>query len=201
HYAGKLDLQAHDWISRTAGGAKRMRNLLDSITHYASVLPRDKVLQPVDCGSAVQDACANLQAALQEGAAELVVGDLPTVLGNREQLLFLFQNLIGNAVKFRLADRCVRVEGGSRRHEDGWPRWVRDNCIGIEAQHLQKLFVKLGVEARFYTDRNYAGTGFGLNICQKIVLGHGGRIWVESEPGQGSTFYFTLTMPTEREAR
>src|SRR5205823_8876919 len=130
-----------------------------------------------------------LQAALEESGAEVTVVQLPSVQGNPQQLMLLFQNLLGNAVKFRAADRPVRVEVGARREREGWLFWVRDNGIGIEAKYLRRIF---GLGERLHPASRYAGTGFGLAICEKIVAGHGGRIWAESEPGQSSTFYFTL---------
>ena len=189
HYGDRFDEQAGDWINRVINGAARMRNLIDSLSHYSRVLRRDRAFVPVDCGALCWEACANLQAALKESKAELVVGELPTVQGNAQQLMLLFQNLVGNAVKFRDPARPVRVEVGARRDGDGWLCWVHDNGIGIEGRHLRKVF---GLGERLHTASKYPGTGFGLAICEKIVVGHGGRIWVESEPGQGSTFYFIL---------
>src|SRR5262249_54967260 len=117
---------------------------------------------------------------------------LPAALGNHGQLVFLFQNLIGNAVKFRAPDRPVRVEVGARRARarDGWLFWVRDNGIGIEQKYFDKLFV-LGERVHAEPSKS-PGTGCGLHICKKIVTWHGGRIWVTSRPNQGTTFYFTL---------
>src|SRR5262245_46107430 len=103
--------------------------------------------------------------------------------------MLLFQNLIGNAVKFRAPDRPPDVEIGAKAHADGWLIWVRDNGIGIEEKFLKRIFL-LG--ERLHPPSRYPGTGFGLAICEKIVLGHGGRIWVASEMGKGSSFYLTL---------
>jgi PAS domain S-box-containing protein len=188
-YGATFDEQAADWVNRIINGAERMRRLIDSLTHYSRVLRRDRPLAPVACAAVVGQAGANLQASLEESAADLAVGDLPVVQGNEQQLMLLFQNLIGNAVKFRSPDRPVRVEVGSRPHGDGWLLWVRDNGIGIEPKYHQRIF---GLGERLHPASKYPGTGFGLAICEKIVTGHAGRIWVESEPGQGTTFYFTL---------
>jgi chemotaxis family two-component system sensor kinase Cph1 len=108
--------------------------------------------------------------------------------------MLLFQNLVGNAVKFRAPDRPVEVHTGTLRRENEWLFSVRDNGIGIEAQYLKKIF-ELG--ERMESRRLYAGTGFGLAICEKIVEGHGGKIWAASERGKGSTFYFTLPVIPE----
>lgn len=189
HYGDRFDGQAGDWINRVISGAERMRHLIDSLSLYSRAVRRDRVLAPVDCAAVLGEACANLQASLEESKAELALGELPTVAGNHQQLMLLFQNLVGNALKFRDPGRPVRVEVGSRRHEGGWLCWVRDNGIGIEAKFLRRVF---GLGERLHSASRYPGTGFGLAICEKIVVGHGGRIWVESEPGQGSTFSFTL---------
>ena len=127
--------------------------------------------------------------ALQESAAAVSADPLPTVQASETQLILLFQNLIGNAVKFAAADRPVQVHVSALRRGDDWLFSVRDNGIGIEPQYLKKIF-ELG--ERLHSRRHYPGTGFGLAICEKIVEGHGGKIWAESQPGQGSTFCFTL---------
>jgi light-regulated signal transduction histidine kinase (bacteriophytochrome) len=193
-YGGKLDEQADDWINRIIDGGVRMRKLIDALSQYSRILRRDRVLVPVDCAEVFAQARADLGAALQQSGAELTAGALPQVLGNEQQLTLLFMNLIGNAVKFCCPERPVRVEVGCRQDADDWLFWVRDNGIGIEAKYLQRIF---GLGERLYPASRYPGTGFGLAICEKIIAGHGGRIWAESEPGQGSIFYFTLpaTLP------
>jgi PAS domain S-box-containing protein len=188
-YAGQLDAQADDWINRIIGGAQRMRQLIDDLSQYARVLRRDRIHAPVDGTAAVREACGNLQAALEASGAALTVGELPGVMGNHQQLMLLFQNLVGNAIKFRDPDRPVLIEIGSRPHDDGWLLWVRDNGIGIEAKYLRRIF---GLGERLHAASRYEGTGFGLAICEKVVASHGGRIWAESGPGQGTSFYFTL---------
>jgi PAS domain S-box-containing protein len=189
NYAGRLDAQANDWLGRIIDGGKRMRDLIDDLARYARLLPRERVFAPVNTAAVCQEACGNLQGALEAGGAELTVGELPAVMGNDKQLMLVFQNLIGNAIKFRAADRPVRVEVGSRRDGDGWLCWVRDNGIGIPAKYLKQIF---GLGERLHSSSKYSGTGFGLAICENIVRRHGGTIWAESEPGQGSTFFFTL---------
>jgi len=189
HYAGKLDEQADDWINRIINGADRMRKLIDDLAQYSRILRRDRVLVPVDCAEVFEQARAALGAALQQSGAELTAGALPRVMGNEQQLMLLFMNLIGNAVKFCCPDQPVRVEVGCRRDGDGWLFWVRDNGIGIEPKYLQRIF---GLGERLHPASRYPGTGFGLAICEKIVTRHAGHIWAESELGQGSTFYFTL---------
>jgi PAS domain S-box-containing protein len=189
HYEGRLDDQANDWLRRIIDGGKRMRDLIDDLARFARLLPRDRAFAPVDTAAVCQEACVNLQGAIEASGAELTVGELPAVMGNDKQLMLLFQNLIGNAVKFRAPDRSVLVEVGSRRDGDGWLCWVRDNGIGIPAKYLKQIF---GLGERLHSASKYAGTGFGLAICENIVRRHGGTIWAESEPGRGSTFFFTL---------
>jgi PAS domain S-box-containing protein len=188
-YQGRLDPQAEDWLRRTINGAERMRLLIESLSQYSRVVSREPSFAPVDCAAAAQEAARNLQAALEESGAELTVGSLPTVAGSDQRLMLLFQNLIGNAIKFRAPDRTVRVEVRADRHPDGWRFEVRDNGIGIEAKYLERIF-RLG--ERLHSASKYPGTGMGLTICAKIVAGHGGRIWAESRPGEGSSFFFTL---------
>jgi light-regulated signal transduction histidine kinase (bacteriophytochrome) len=188
-YQDRLDEKGHDMIRRIINGASRMRRLLDDLSQYSRVVRRDRALQATDGTAVAREALANLQAAIEESEAEVVLGELPTVRGNAQQLMLLFQNLIGNAVKFRDPQRRIRVEIGAQPHQAGWLLWVRDNGIGIESKYLKRIF---GLGERLHSAAKYAGTGFGLAICEKIVAGHGGRVWAESESGKGSTFYFTL---------
>jgi PAS domain S-box-containing protein len=194
-YSGKLDPQAEDQLRRTINGADRMRRLIDDLTKYSRVLRRDQAQVLIDCRSVMEEARANLQAAVEESGATVSLGDLPTVLGNPQQLLLLFQNLVGNAIKFRDAARPIQVEVGARAEEDGWLFWVRDNGIGIEARHLRRIF---GLGQRLHPASRYPGTGFGLAICEKIVTRQRGRIWVESQPAEGSTFFFTWPANSSR---
>jgi PAS domain S-box-containing protein len=189
NYGGKLDAQFDEWINRTINGAKRMWRLIDDISRYSKYLQHDQDIQPADCATAARNACANLQAAIDESGAEVVLEELPMVQGSPTHLMLLFQNLIGNAIKFRDPERPVRVEVGMEKREDSWLFHVRDNGIGIAASYLEKVF-ELG--RRLHSSDKFPGSGFGLSICAKIVARHGGRIWVESLPGQGSTFFFTL---------
>jgi PAS domain S-box-containing protein len=189
NYGDKVDDRANEWISKTIEGAKRMRRLIVDISEYEKYLRHDEKYQPTDCAAVAADAHLNLQAAIEESRAEVIVEELPAVMGNRQRLILLFQNLIGNAIKYRDPERPLRVEVGARQQLEGWLFWVRDNGIGIEARFREKIF-ELG--ERLHTQEKIPGSGFGLTICAKVVAWHGGRIWVESEPGAGSTFFFTL---------
>jgi PAS domain S-box-containing protein len=187
-YAGQFDATADDFMNRIIAGADNMERLIDDLSKYSRVVRGERAFAPTDCNQVLATACANLQAAIEESAAQVTSAALPTVPASPTELVLLFQNLVGNAVKFR-AECPVRVEVAAQRQENHWLFAVRDNGIGIEPQYLRRIF---GLGERLHSKRLYPGTGFGLAICEKIVEGHGGRIWVESEPGQGSTFYFTV---------
>ena len=139
NYGDKVDERANEWINKTIEGAKQMRRLIVDISEYEKYLRHDEKYQPTDCAAAIFDARQNLQAALEESRAKRVVDMLPFVMGNRQRLILLFQNLIGNAIKYRETARPLRVQVGARRHEDGWLFWVRDNGIGIEAKYRDKI--------------------------------------------------------------
>jgi len=145
-------------------------------------------MEPTDARRSVQEALTNLQASIGESGAAVQVDPLPAVRADAVQLTQLFQNLIANAIKFR-SDRPPEVHVGARREQDAWLFWVRDNGIGIESQYAERIFM---IFQRLHTRKTYPGTGIGLAICKRIVERHGGRIWVESQPGQSSAFYFTL---------
>jgi PAS domain S-box-containing protein len=188
-YKGQLDLQAEDYITRGVNAADRMRILIDDLLAYSRVRTQGKDPEPTGCAGALAAACANLQAAFEEAGAAVTAGELPTVLADQTQLVQLFQNLIGNALKFR-ADRPPRLHVSARRLGGSWVIAVRDNGIGIEPQYLERIF---GLGERLHSAAKFPGHGIGLATCEKIVQRHGGRIWADS-PGldQGSTFSFTL---------
>jgi len=189
-YKGKLDADADDFIGYAVDGATRMQVLINDLLAYSRVFRHGKPLEPVDCGSVFAIACANLRAAIEESRAVVTSSLLPTVLADRTQMVQVFQNLIGNAIKFRgEAQPEIRVEAELRRTE--WLFAVRDNGIGIDPEFAERIFV---IFQRLHTRKEYPGTGIGLSICKRIVERHGGRIWVESEPEKGSTFYFTIPL-------
>jgi chemotaxis family two-component system sensor kinase Cph1 len=142
----------------------------------------------VELGRVLERALANLETAVEESGAEVSTDPLPTVTGDPVQLGQLFQNLVGNGVKFR-GEAAPRVHVSAERAGGEWRLSVRDNGIGIEPEYVERIFV---IFQRLHGRAEYPGTGIGLAICKKIVERHGGRIWVESVPGEGSTFYFTL---------
>ena len=197
-YKDKLDREAEEFIGFAVGGALRMQVLINDLLSYSRVGTRGKAFAPVDCARIVQQTLENLKIALEESRAVITQDPLPTVSGDPTQLTQLFQNLIGNAIKFhgaedpRVSVSAQRREGAAAAPPGGPGEWVfciRDNGIGIEPQYFERIFV---IFQRLHTRQEYPGTGIGLALCKKIVERHGGRIWVESEPGRGSAFLFTL---------
>jgi light-regulated signal transduction histidine kinase (bacteriophytochrome) len=190
-YRGRLDAAADEFIAFAVDGAARMHRLISDLLAYSRVGTRSRAFEPVDCQAALDQALANLEIAIEEAGATVTRDPLPIVPADEGQLVQLFQNLIGNAVKFHgQAPPCVHISAQRRREAgDEWYFSVRDNGIGIDPQQFERIFM---IFQRLHTMAEYSGTGIGLAICKKIVERHGGRIWVESQPGQGSTFYFTL---------
>ena len=197
HHADQLDAEASEHMARVLAATNRMRDLIHGLLAYSRVDKRGQPPGPTDCGPILELALANLREAMEESGATVTHDPMPTVLADGSQLLQVFQNLIGNAIKFR-SDRPAEIHVGATRSE-GKSEWlfsVRDNGIGIDPKFSERIFV---VFRRLHTSREYAGTGIGLSICRKIVERHGGRIWVESELGQGSTFFFTVADPAHKE--
>ncbi len=187
-YKDQLDSQAIKFIGNIVHGCTRMQTLIDDLLEYSRVGRSQKPFQLIDCNHAVQQAIANLQGAIRDTQTVVTYGELPAVMGDISQLVQLFQNLIGNAIKYRHdAPPVVHITAG--KQEENWLFSVSDNGIGIAPQHQERIFQ---IFQRLHTQREYSGTGIGLAICHKIVERHGGSIWVESESGQGSTFHFTL---------
>jgi PAS domain S-box-containing protein len=187
-YTGRLDDRADEFIKHAVEGATRMQTLIHDLLAFSQVGTQGQPAQPTDSTAALTRALANLAVVIRESGAVISHDPLPTVKADAGQLVQLFQNLIGNAIKFR-SDKAPAIHIGAERQKGDWLFIVRDNGIGIEAQYFERIFV---VFQRLHTRREYQGTGIGLAICKKIVDRHGGRIWVESEAGQGSSFYFTL---------
>jgi len=187
-YRGKLDADADEFIAYAVDGATRMQTLINDLLAYSRVGLRGKPFERADSADVLGQALANMQVAFQEHAALVTNDDLPVVVGDVSQLVQLFQNLIGNAIKFR-GEAPPRVHVSARDAGHEWVFAVRDNGIGFDPQFAERIFV---IFQRLHTKAEYTGTGIGLAICKKIVERHGGRIWVESQPGEGATFYFTL---------
>ncbi|MGA2516719.1 MAG: PAS domain S-box protein [Thermodesulfobacteriota bacterium] len=187
-YNGKLDSEADEFINFAMDGSIRMRKLINDLLTYSRVKTKGKALEPTDCESVLSQSLDNLKVAIEENGALVTHDSLPTVMADNPQLVELFQNLIGNAIKFR-GSEPPRIHVSAGRNGKGWIFSVRDNGIGIAPEYSKRIFI---IFQRLHSREKYAGTGIGLAICQKIVERHGGRIWVESEAGKGATFYFTL---------
>lgn len=184
----QLDPQANKFIANIVSSCERMQSLIDGLLEYSRVNKSQKVFELVDCNRVFDEACANLQVAIGNNQAVVTRTDLPVVTGDNFQLVQLFQNLIGNALKYRRTEPPI-VRASAALDGENWLFSVQDNGIGIAADFYPRIFQ---IFQRLHTQREYSGTGIGLAICQKIVERHGGRIWVESALDRGSTFYFYL---------
>ncbi|HYP14462.1 MAG TPA: ATP-binding protein [Bryobacteraceae bacterium] len=189
-YRSKLDEDADEFIRYMVEGVTRMHTLLNDMLAYSRVTDtRDKVHAPVNLNAALQSAIMNLEASIRETGASVTHDQLPTISGDDVQLIQVFQNLIGNGIKYRSAEP-PRIHVSASQNDSEWQIRVADNGIGIDAQYSDRIF---GIFKRLH-GRELPGTGMGLAICKRIVEHHGGRIWVESQPGQGSNFCFTLPL-------
>jgi len=187
-YGDKLDDDAHEFIGYAVDGVRRMQSLISDLLAYSRVGSRGGSPERVDLQSVMERTLDVLRSAIEESGATVTHDPLPTVVADTVQIGQVLQNLVGNALKFH-GDAPPRVHVGAERRGGEWLVSVRDNGIGIAPEYAQRIFV---IFQRLHTRAEYEGTGIGLSICKKIVERHGGRIWVESEPGQGSTFFFTL---------
>jgi signal transduction histidine kinase len=194
-YHGQLDERADRYIDYAVDGGKRMQQLINDLLTYSRAGRGERPFEPVDCNRLADDVLRSLRVAIGEAGARVTRGELPTVLGDASQLGQLLQNLFGNAIKYRAPDREPAIALEAELVDDAWRFALRDNGIGIEPRFLERVFI---IFQRLHRKEEYAGTGVGLAICRRVVERHGGRIWVESAPGRGSTFYFTLpTAPKE----
>jgi len=187
-YRGSLDQDADEFIGFAVDGVNRMKRLISDLLAYSRVGTKGKELVPMPLGDALAEALINLQTTIEEGSAQVTADPLPQVIGDTSQLSQLLQNLIGNAVKFR-GPKPPHVHVSAKQQGREWIISVQDNGIGIDPQYFERIFV---IFQRLHGKDEYPGTGIGLAICKKIVERHGGRIWVESRPGEGSTFLFSL---------
>jgi PAS domain S-box-containing protein len=188
-YKGKLDSDADEFIAFAVDGANRMQGLIQDLLTYSRVATRGNDLFHTSCEEALQRALTNLRGAIEDSGALVTHDSLPTVLADEMQLIQLFQNLVGNAIKYRRPGVPQVHISAVLNAEQKWVFSVRDNGLGIDSQYFEKIFV---IFQRLHKREEYAGTGIGLAICKKIVERHGGSISVESQPGQGSTFRFAL---------
>jgi two-component system, sensor histidine kinase and response regulator len=180
---------AKPYLANILDASDRMQQMIQDWLAYAQAGQVQPTFAPVDGNALLDQVVLNLKVALTETQAELHYGDLPTVMGNEVQLMQLFQNLISNALKFARPDTVPQITLSVEPLPQAWRFGIHDNGIGIEAEHLGEIFEAFH---RLHDTQSYPGSGIGLATCQKIVERHGGRIWAESQPGLGSTFYFTL---------
>ncbi|MEH1937355.1 MAG: GAF domain-containing protein [Nostoc sp.] len=209
-YKNQLDANADQFITYAVDGAGRMQTLINDLLNYSRVSSRGQPFMLVDCSVVLEQAIANLQIAIADSRAIVTHNPLPEVMADTTQLIQVFQNLIANAIKF-CRHQQPRIHIGVARADvnldaeslnvipsvDEWLFWVRDNGIGLESEYAERIFI---IFQRLHRRDKYPGTGIGLAICKKIIERHGGRIWVESKPGQGSTFYFTIPDRAVQEA-
>jgi light-regulated signal transduction histidine kinase (bacteriophytochrome) len=188
-YRGKLDEDADEFIGFIVEGGNRMQRLIEDLLQLSRVETKAKPLSPTDAAEVVADALRLMETPIREAEATVTVEPLPTVMADAAQLAQVFTNLVGNALKYRRPDVPPEVRISAEREGRFWRFFVEDNGIGIEAEYFDRIFV---IFQRLHTRDEYEGTGIGLAVVRKIVERHGGRIGVESTPGEGSTFTFTL---------
>ncbi|HUU41554.1 MAG TPA: ATP-binding protein, partial [Desulfatiglandales bacterium] len=187
-YKDKLDTDANDFIAFAVDGANRMQNLINDLLMYSRVGTRGNPFKPIDCNTVLSQALVNLSPAIEENGVVITKDDLPAVMADESQMIQLFQNLLGNAIKYGRED-SKKIHVSCEQKENEWWFSISDNGIGIDPEYHERIFVLF---QRLHTKTEYSGTGIGLAICKKIVEHHGGRIRVKSEAGKGATFYFTL---------
>ncbi len=193
-YQGKLDEKGDKYLTYMFDAANRMSSLITDLLAFSRVGSSAEPFQPVEMESVLKDALTNLKVAIEGSGVEITHDPLPQVEGDRGQLTQLLQNLIANGLKYQKKDTAPRVSVSVERQHDEWVFGVHDNGIGIDPQFYDRIFI---IFQRLHKREEFSGTGMGLAICRKIVERHGGRIWVESSPGEGSSFYFSLPVGKE----
>ena len=189
-HADDLSDEGREFLDFTIDGAKRMQALINSLLDISRVRTHGKTFQPLDLNEIVHTASDNLAAQIRETEAAVHITSLPALKGDSSQMIQLFQNLISNAIKFHQHGGKPRIVIQAEEQSDDWVISISDNGIGIDPQFHQRIFT---VFQRLHTREEYSGTGIGLAICKKVVERHRGRIWLESEHGIGSTFYFSIS--------
>jgi PAS domain S-box-containing protein len=187
-YKGKLDTDADEFIAFAVDGANRMKELINDLLTYSRVSTESKEFKATDCMNVINHVITSLGLSIRESGAIITYDVLPIVMADSLQLVQLFQNLINNAIKFH-SEKQPKIHIGVERRQNEWQFYVKDNGIGIDLEYFERIFL---IFQRLHSKDKYQGTGIGLAICKKVVEQHGGRIWVESEPGKGATFYFTI---------
>jgi PAS domain S-box-containing protein len=193
-YESELDEQAQDWIRRTVLAVARMQALISDLLSYSRVEARSGPFTQIPFLDIVNDALILLESSIHDSGGQVACGKLPIVMGDRSQLVQLMQNLIGNGLAYR-SDKPPHIDISAKRSGKDWIFSVRDNGIGIDSKHYEQIFE---IFKRLHNQKDHPGTGIGLAVCRRVVNRHGGKIWVESEPGHGSTFHFTIPERTEQ---
>ena len=187
-YKDKLDQDANEFINFAVDGATRMQALIIDLLTMSRIGTHGKPIESCESSVAFERATSNLRLAIDESGAVVTRDAMPKLTADVSQLTQLFQNLIGNAIKFR-GETSPTVHVGAEKKSGEWLFSVRDNGIGIAPDFFDRIFI---IFQRLHGKHEYPGTGIGLSVCKKIVDRHGGKIWIESEPGNGTVFYFTL---------
>lgn len=187
-YKDKLDNEANEYINFIVNGAKRMQELINDLLAYSRVTNKAYIFEKVDLEKVLDDAIFNQEINIEKNQAIITREPLPEIIGDYSQMVQVFQNLLGNALKYR-GKRIPRINFSALKNVGNWLISVQDNGIGIEPENFDEIFKMF---RRLHTIDEYNGTGIGLSICKKIIERHGGKIWVESKLGKGSTFYFTI---------
>jgi len=185
-YKGKLDTEADEILDDIISGVNRMQELIKGLLEYSQAKMKKKQFKPIACTAVVKKAVSNLEAVIEANNAHVTCDVLPTIMADSLQLISLFQNLIDNAIKYR-QEAVPRIHVSAEQKGNEWIFSIKDNGLGIDSNGSERIF---GMFQRLSNDQS--GTGIGLATCKEIVKRHGGRIWVESNPGKGSTFYFTI---------
>lgn len=192
-YFGKLDVKSDKYLSYIIEASDRMKILIKDLLDFSRIGYK-KELEPIDCNLVLQHVVSDINKAMKDADARIEAEDLPVIHGYPTELKQLFQNLLINAIKFRKSNLAPKIIITAKQNNDYWEFAFSDNGIGIEKQHNERIF---NIFQRLHTRSEYQGSGIGLSHCKKIVELHYGKIWVESMPGEGSTFYFTIHIPKE----
>jgi len=188
-YKGRLDSEADEFIAYAVDGSNRMQGLIRDLLAYSRAGTNGKALHEISSEKALKEALSNLRVTIQESGAQVTHDSLPAITSDETQLVQVFQNLVGNAIKYRSAKVPQVHVSSTKNSSKEWVFCVQDNGLGIDPQYFERIFVLF---QRLHGRAEFEGTGIGLTFCKKIVERLGGRIWVESQPEKGSTFCFAL---------
>ena len=187
-YKGKFDKDADEFIEFILDGSRRMRSLVEDLLAFSRVGSRGKALEYINSEAVFKNTLSQLSLAIEQSSAEITFDKLPMVLADDTQMGQVFQNLLSNAIKFH-SDQPLKIHVSAKKSEDQWVFSVKDNGLGIDPEHFDRIFLMF---QRLHGKDEYPGTGIGLAVCKRIIDRHGGKIWIESDKGKGSTFYFSL---------